>query len=59
MRTLLTVAGLYVVHRVLLYCFPAYREYMRRLDHQLTWVSALLVIYLLLNALYRLLYYVR
>lgn len=59
MRTLLLVVGLYVVHRVLLVLFPAYREHMRRIDRQLTWVSALLVVYLLVNALYQFFYYVR
>ncbi len=59
MRTLLFVLGLYVAHRVLLLLFPAYAERMRRLDRQLTWVSVILVVYLLANILMRLLAYGR
>ena len=59
MRTLLFVTGLYLVHRVLLYLSPAYAEHMRRLDRQLTWVSIILVVYLLANVVLRWLYYTR
>ena len=56
MRTLLFIMGLYLVHRVLLSISPAYAERMRRLDRQLTWMSLILVVYLLTNMLLRLLY---
>jgi hypothetical protein len=59
MRTLLFVMGLYVVHRVLLSVSPAYAQRMRRLDRQLTWMSLILVVYLLANMLLQLLYYIR
>ena len=59
MRTLLFVMGLYVVHRVLLSVLPAYAERMRRLDRQLTWMSLILVVYLLANMLLQLWYYTR
>jgi hypothetical protein len=59
MRTLLFVMGLYVVHRVLLSVSPAYAVRMRRLDRQLTWMSLILVVYLLANVLLRLLYSTR
>jgi len=59
MRMLLFVTGLYLAHRVLLYLSPAYAEHMRRLDRQITWVSIILVVYLLANVLLRLLYYTR
>ena len=59
MRTLLFVTGLYLVHRVLLYLSPAYAAHMRRLDRQLTWVSIILVVYLLANVLMRFLAYGR
>jgi hypothetical protein len=59
MRTLLFLMGLYVVHRVLLAVSPAYAERMRRLDRRLTWMSLILVVYLLANALLRLLYLAR
>jgi len=59
MRTLLFVMGLYVVHRVLLSVSPAYAQRMRRLDRQLTWLSLILVVYLLVNMLLQLLYYIR
>ena len=51
MRTLLFIMGLYLVHRVLLSVSPAYAERMRRLDRQLTWMSLILVVYLLANVL--------
>ena len=59
MRILLFVMGLYVVHRVLLSVSPAYAQRMRRLDRQLTWMSLILVVYLLANMLLQLLYYTR
>ena len=59
MRTLLFVAGLYLAHRVLLSLSPAYAAHMRRLDRQLTWVSVILVVYLLANVLMRFLAYGR
>ena len=59
MRTLLFIMGLYVVHRVLLSVSPLYAQRMRRLDRQLTWMSLILVVYLLANVLLRLLYSTR
>jgi len=59
MRMLLFVTGLYLAHRVLLYLSPAYAEHMLRLDRQITWVSIILVVYLVANVLFRLLYYTR
>ena len=59
MRTLLFLLGLYLVHRVLLSVSPAYAVRMRRLDRQLTWLSLILVVYLLANVLLHLLYYTR
>ena len=59
MRTLLFVMGLYVVHRVLLSVLPAYAVHMRRLDRQFTWMSLILVVYLLATVLRQLLYYTR
>jgi hypothetical protein len=53
MRTLLFVLGLYVAHRVLLSLSAAYAERMRHLDRQLTWVSVILVVYLLANVFIR------
>ncbi|HSX81835.1 MAG TPA: hypothetical protein VLQ80_25125 [Candidatus Saccharimonadia bacterium] len=51
--------GVYLVHRVLLSISAAYAERMRRLDRQLTWMSLILVVYLLANVLLQLLYYTR
>jgi hypothetical protein len=51
--------GLYLVHRVLLSVSPTYAQRMRRLDRQLTWLSLILVVYLLANVLLRLLYSTR
>ncbi len=58
MRTLLFFTGLYVAHRVLLSLSAVYAEHMRRLDRQLTWVSIILVVYLLANVLLGFFYYV-
>ena len=55
MRTLLFVAGLYVAHRVAMPMFPTYAAYMRRLDRRLTWVSIILVLYLVTTVVLRLL----
>jgi len=59
MRTLLFVLGLYVAHRVLLSLSAAYAERMRHLDRRLTWVSVILVVYLLANVFIRFLAYGR
>jgi hypothetical protein len=59
MRTLLFMLGLYVAHRVLLSFSPAYTVRMRHLDRQLTWVSVILVVYLLANVVMRFLAYSR
>jgi hypothetical protein len=59
MRTLLFIMGLYLMHRLLLAVSPTYAERMRRLDRRLTWMSLILVVYLLANVLLRLLYFTR
>ena len=59
MRTLLTIVGMYMLHRVLLQLWPAYQAYMQRLDHRLTWVSVILVLYFLINAVLRLFFSIR
>ena len=59
MRTLLFVLGLYIAHRVLALLSAAYAEHMRRLDRQLTWVSVILVVYLLAHVVIRFLAYGR
>ena len=46
-----------MAHRVLLLLSPAYAEHMRHLDRQLTWVSIILVVYLLANVVIRFLAY--
>jgi len=59
MRMLLFPLGFYLVHRVLLAVLPAYAERMRRLDRQLSWMSLILVVYLLVNVVLRAWYYTR
>lgn len=59
MRTLLLVLGLYLAHRVLLALVLAYAEHMQRLDRQLTWVSIILVVYMVVNVLLQWLHYIR
>lgn len=59
MRTLLFLVGLYVVHRIVLQISPAYRARMQSLDRQLSWVSLVLVGYLVLTLIIRLMQYMR
>ncbi len=55
MRMLIFFAGLYAGHRLAMPLFPAYAAYMRRVDRRLTWVSIILVLYLVTNVILRLL----
>ncbi|MDZ7378218.1 MAG: hypothetical protein ONB06_02615 [candidate division KSB1 bacterium] len=57
MRPLLFLLGLYAAHRALLLLSPAYAARMRRLDRRLTWVSIILVLYLLITVVVRLWFY--
>jgi hypothetical protein len=59
MRTLLFLLGFYLLHRVLLAVLPAYAQRMRRLDRQFTWMSLILVVYLLANVVLHVLNYTR
>lgn len=54
MRTLLFFAALYMAHRVALPLFPTYATYMQHLDRRVTWVSLILVLYLVTNVILKL-----
>jgi hypothetical protein len=52
MRIFLFLLGLFVVHRLLLQTYPPYRERMRSFDQRMTWVTYILVAYLVINFIY-------
>lgn len=52
MRLFLFVIGLFVVHHLLMQVYPPYRERMRSLDRKVTWLTILLVLYLVVNFVY-------
>lgn len=49
MQTLLSLIGLYLLHRVLLRFVPAYRVRFQEFDRKIVWINTILVGYLLLN----------
>lgn len=49
MQTLLSLVGLYLLHRLLLYFVPAYRVRFQEFDRKIVWINTILVGYLLLN----------
>ena len=52
LRTMLFLFGAFVVHRLLIQVYPPYRERIRAFDQKVSWVTALLVAYLVLNFIY-------
>ena len=52
MRLLLVCFIGYVVHRLLVQVYPPYRERMRSLDRKVTWITIILVAYLVVNFVY-------
>ena len=59
MRTLVLLIMLYCVHRLLLANSPRYQARMRRLDHKITWLNVVLVVYFAVNFVMALLRYMR
>ncbi len=49
MQTLLSLVGLYLLHRLLLHFVPAYRVRFQEFDRKIVWINTILVGYLLLN----------
>jgi hypothetical protein len=49
MRALVFLFGAFVVHRLLIQAYPAYRQRVRQFDRKVTWITALLVVYLVVN----------
>jgi hypothetical protein len=52
MRAVFMLFGLFVVHRLLIQIYPPYRERMRAFDQKMTWITYILVAYLVLNFVY-------
>lgn len=52
MRALVFLFGLFVVHRLLIQIHPAYRRRMQQVDRKVTWITTLLVVYLVVNFVY-------
>jgi uncharacterized membrane protein len=41
-----------VVHRLLVQIYPPYRERIRAFDRKMTWITIILVVYLVVNFVY-------
>ncbi len=52
MRAVFVLFGLFVVHRLLIQVYPPYRERMRAFDQKMTWITYILVAYLVFNFVY-------
>jgi hypothetical protein len=46
MRVLFLLLGLFVIHYVLAQVYPPYRTRVREFDRKLTWISVILVLYM-------------
>lgn len=51
-RVLFVCFMAYVVHRLLVQVYPPYRERMQELDRKMTWITIILVTYLVVNFVY-------
>jgi hypothetical protein len=52
MRLLFLLVGLFLVHRVLVQVYPPYRERFQEFDRKITWITVILVLYLVGNVVY-------
>lgn len=52
MRAVFVLFGLFVVHRLLIQVYPPYRDRMRAFDQKMTWITYILVAYLVFNFVY-------
>ncbi len=52
LRTVILLFGVFVVHRLLIQVYPPYRERMRAFDQKMTWITIVLVAYLVFNFFY-------
>ena len=57
MQTLLSLIGLYLLHRLLLHFVPAYRVRFQEFDRKIVWINTILVGYLLLTFVIQLIRY--
>ena len=52
MRALLFLFGVFIVHRLLIQVYPPYRERMQSFDQKMSWITLILVVYLVANFIY-------
>ena len=52
MRLLVVCFIAYVAHRLLVQIYPPYRDRMREVDRKVTWITIILVTYLVVNFVY-------
>ena len=52
MRVLIGLFLLFVVHRLLVQVYPPYRERFQEFDNKVTWITIILVLYLVGNFMY-------
>jgi predicted membrane channel-forming protein YqfA (hemolysin III family) len=52
MRALFLLLGLFVLHYVLAQLYPPYRARIREFDRNLTWITVILVLYVVGNFVY-------
>ncbi len=52
LRTVILLFGVFVVHRLLIQVYPPYRERLRAFDQKMTWITIVLVAYLVFNFFY-------
>ena len=52
MRALFLLVGLFVLHYLLAQWYPPYRARVREFDRKLTWITVILVLYVVGNVVY-------
>jgi hypothetical protein len=52
MRALFLLLGLFVIHYVVAQLYPPYRARIREFDRKLTWITVILVLYVVGNFVY-------
>ena len=52
MRALFLLLGLFVIHYCLAQLYPPYRARIREFDRKVTWITVILVLYLVGNVVY-------
>jgi len=52
MRALFLLVGLFVIHYLVAQLYPPYRVRIREFDRKVTWITVILVLYLVGNVVY-------